>query len=206
MYAPAKKNAARWRRFCSAPLSARRSSPANCSPSRYAHSSPRYGICFGWSRLRYLGSWFFQVSFLRPTAIFWSAVLTVPLAALFAALSLALGVFARSTKEGQYYMLPMFFVVIPLVMISMMPNMELTLKTSLIPVTGTCMLLSRLLGPAPDAANLPLSNSCRDIDDRLRRRGVHLGRVPIPPRRNPLPRGRIEGMKLVSAGLKLGCR
>ena len=38
-----------------------------------------------------------------PAALFWVAVLMVPLAALFSALCLALATFARSTKEGQYY-------------------------------------------------------------------------------------------------------
>jgi hypothetical protein len=36
-------------------------------------------------------------------------------------------------------------------MMSMMPNLELNWRTSFIPVTGVCMLLSRLLRPAVDA-------------------------------------------------------
>ena len=80
----------------------------------------------------------------------WCAVLTVPLAALFSALCLALGVYARSTKEGQYYLLPIFLATMPLVLFSLAPGLELTLKTSLIPVTGLCMLLQRLIFPPPE--------------------------------------------------------
>jgi len=43
----------------------------------------------------------------------------IPLAMLFAALCLSLGVFARSTKEGNYYMVPLFFLVLPLAYYSM---------------------------------------------------------------------------------------
>ena len=37
-------------------------------------------------------------------------LLAVPLAALFSALSLALAMFARSSKEGQYYLTPLLMV------------------------------------------------------------------------------------------------
>jgi sodium transport system permease protein len=69
--------------------------------------------------------------------------------ALFSALSIGLGIFARSTKEGQYYLLPLFLGVMPLVMLSMMPNADLTWGMSLVPVTGFCLLVQKLIGPAP---------------------------------------------------------
>src|SRR5262249_52817909 len=36
----------------------------------------------------------------------WSVLLLLPLSAFFSALSLAVGAYARSTKEGQYYLMP----------------------------------------------------------------------------------------------------
>ena len=44
-----------------------------------------------------------------------SGVALVPISALFSALCLALAAFARSTKEGQYYLMPLLLVTMPLV-------------------------------------------------------------------------------------------
>ena len=53
-----------------------------------------------------------------------------------AALCLALAAFARSTKEGQYYLMPLLLVVMPLAVLPTAPGVDLTLGNSLIPVTG----------------------------------------------------------------------
>ena len=45
------------------------------------------------------------------TAAVWLAIVLVPVSALFSALCLALAAFARSTKEGQYYLMPLLLVV-----------------------------------------------------------------------------------------------
>jgi len=105
------------------------------------------------SGLAFLGARLLHVN-LRLNGLIWCGLLAIPLSILFSALSIALGVFARSTKEGQYYLLPLFVGVMPLVLLSTMPSMELTWATSLIPVTGACLLLTRLLGPASDAGTL----------------------------------------------------
>ena len=96
-----------------------------------------------------------RLELVRPGGLLWCFVLTTPLAALFAALCLALGVYARSTKEGQYYLLPIFLATMPLVMLSLAPGLELTVKTSLIPVTGLCLLLQRLIFPPAEGAPWP---------------------------------------------------
>lgn len=86
-----------------------------------------------------------------PMAIFWLLVLLVPLAALFSALCLALATFARSSKEGQYYLSPLFMVTMGLTMFSMSPSIELspTAGTSLfycaMPLVGPALLLKALL-------------------------------------------------------------
>ena len=78
-------------------------------------------------------------------SLFWIALLLVPLAAFFSALCLALAVLARSMKEGQYYMTPLYLVALPLVMYSVMPGVELTVFTSLLPITGVSLLLKTLM-------------------------------------------------------------
>jgi sodium transport system permease protein len=78
-------------------------------------------------------------------ALLWLVLALVPLSALFSALSLAVAAFARSSREGQYYLMPLLFITLPLVMLSMMPTAELDLGTSLIPVTGVMLLLRSLI-------------------------------------------------------------
>lgn len=88
-----------------------------------------------------------------PTAmaIFWMIVLLIPLAAFFSAISLALATFARSNKEGQHYLMPLFMVTIGMTMFSMSPTVELTAEggTSLfycaMPIVGPTLLLKALL-------------------------------------------------------------
>jgi sodium transport system permease protein len=74
----------------------------------------------------------------------------VPLAMLFAALALTLGVFARSTKEGNYYMVPLFFLVLPLAYWSMTPGIELDSFTRWIPVANALLFQQRLMSVRPD--------------------------------------------------------
>ena len=80
-----------------------------------------------------------------PTAAVWLSIALVPVSALFSALCLALAAFARSTKEGQYYLMPLLLVTMPLVILPMAPGVELNLGNSLIPVTGVVLLLRSML-------------------------------------------------------------
>lgn len=75
----------------------------------------------------------------------WLIVALVPLSALFSATSLAIASFARSSKEGQYYLMPILLISLPLMMLPMMPGAELNLGTSLIPVTGLMLVLRALI-------------------------------------------------------------
>ncbi len=74
-------------------------------------------------------------------AVVWLLVALVPVSALFSALCLALAALARSTKEGQYYLMPLLLITMPLAILPMAPGVELTLGNSLIPVTGVVLLL-----------------------------------------------------------------
>lgn len=75
----------------------------------------------------------------------WLVVALVPIAALFSALSLALAAMARSSKEGQYYLMPLMLGTMPLMMLPVMPGVELDLGNSLIPVSGVILLLRALI-------------------------------------------------------------
>lgn len=91
------------------------------------------------------------VQFFFPYTLIWLPGLAVcmlaalPIAMLIAASTLALGIFARSTKEGNYYMVPMFFVTLPLAYWSMSPGMELDRFTSWIPLANALLLQQRLM-------------------------------------------------------------
>jgi sodium transport system permease protein len=74
----------------------------------------------------------------------WLVLLVVPISIMFSALALAVASLAKSTKEGQYYLMPLLLVGMPLVSLPMLPGVTLSPGTSIIPVTGA-VLLSRSL-------------------------------------------------------------
>jgi sodium transport system permease protein len=85
-----------------------------------------------------------------PVAFFWCTILLLPLSAFFSAICLAVGAYARSSKEGQYYLMPLFLFTMPLIFLTLAPGVELNPFYSLVPVTGVALLLQKLL-----AANSP---------------------------------------------------
>ena len=78
-------------------------------------------------------------------ALFWCVLLSLPQAAFFSAISLAIGAYARSSKEGQYYLMPLFLVTMPLIFLTLAPGVELNAFYSLVPVTGVALLMQRLM-------------------------------------------------------------
>lgn len=78
-------------------------------------------------------------------SLVWLVVALLPVAALFSALCLACAAFARSTKEGQYYLMPLLLVMMPLMMLPLSPGVDLSLGNSLIPVTGVVLLLRAMI-------------------------------------------------------------
>jgi sodium transport system permease protein len=85
---------------------------------------------------------------LRPPTLlsaFWMIVLLIPLSVFFSAVCLALAVLAKSMKEGQYYMTPLYLVAVPLIFLSLAPGIELNLFYSLVPITGVSLLLRALM-------------------------------------------------------------
>ena len=76
--------------------------------------------------------------------------------AFFSALCLAVGAYARSSKEGQYYLMPLFLGTMPLVGLTLAPGIELNPYLCLVPVTGVALLLQRLVAASADVATLML--------------------------------------------------
>jgi len=75
----------------------------------------------------------------------WLLLALLPISALFSALALAIAALARSTKEGQYYLMPLLLITMPLMMVPIFPAARLDLGNSLIPVTGMMLLLRTLM-------------------------------------------------------------
>lgn len=80
-----------------------------------------------------------------PSVLVGILALLVPLSALFSAVSLALSTLARSVKEGQHYLTPLFLVVMPLAMVVILPNVPLTPALAPLPVTNAVLFFRDLL-------------------------------------------------------------
>lgn len=78
-------------------------------------------------------------------ALVWLLLALVPISALFSALSLAIAAFARSSKEGQYYLMPLLMISLPLMMLPVLPTAELDLGYAIIPLSGLMLLLRTLI-------------------------------------------------------------
>jgi sodium transport system permease protein len=78
-------------------------------------------------------------------SLLWLIAALVPMSAMFSALCLACAAFARSTKEGQYYLMPLFLVCMPLMMLPLAPGADLNLGNALIPITGVILLVMSLV-------------------------------------------------------------
>ena len=86
-------------------------------------------------------------------SLIWVIVILIPLSTLFSALCLALATFARSSKEGQYYLSPLLILTLGLTMFCLSPGMEMQPFYSVLPVIGPGLLLKGLLkANGPDAA------------------------------------------------------
>ena len=72
-------------------------------------------------------------------------LLMIPAAALFAAISLAISSFAKSYKEGQYYITPVMMIAIPLSMISLLPGIEFNWQWGLVPISNFALLFRDLM-------------------------------------------------------------
>jgi len=78
-------------------------------------------------------------------ALGWLTLALLPLSVFFSALALAVSALARSSKEGQHYLMPLLIMSLPLVVLPLLPGQELSAFTSLIPVSGLLLLVRALI-------------------------------------------------------------
>lgn len=79
------------------------------------------------------------------SSMVWVVVFLLPLSALFSALCLALAMFARSSKEGQYYLTPLLMVTLGLTVFCLSPAVEMQPFYTIVPIMGPALLLKGLL-------------------------------------------------------------
>lgn len=94
-----------------------------------------------------------DVAFPPLSAMIWLVVLLVPLAALFSAVCLALATFARSSKEGQYYLTPVLMVTLGITIFCLSPAVEITPFYSILPVMNVALLLKQALLAEPGGSS-----------------------------------------------------
>lgn len=96
------------------------------------------------------------------SALIWIVVLMIPLSAFFSALCLSLATFARSNKEGQYYLSPLLMISLGMTIFCISPGIEIAPGNesswfySVLPVVGVALLLKAFLLAAGDAGALYL--------------------------------------------------
>ncbi len=85
-----------------------------------------------------------------PQIILVMLVVLLPLAVLFSSLLMTLSLFAKSYKEAQSYISPlMIFAIVPS-MASMVPDLEITVKTACIPILNVSLLLKQAFADSID--------------------------------------------------------
>jgi sodium transport system permease protein len=80
-----------------------------------------------------------------PTGIFGVFAMVAPVAVLFAALLLAISLFAKSYKEAQSYVSPLIIVIIMPAVLGMLPGIELNAKTALVPILNLSLVCKEML-------------------------------------------------------------
>ncbi len=77
--------------------------------------------------------------------LLWLILALIPLSGLFSALALSVAALARSSKEAQYYLMPLLMILMPLVILPLLRGIELNIATAIIPVTGMFLLVRALV-------------------------------------------------------------
>jgi len=87
----------------------------------------------------------FKEFVLAGGTLFYIFITLIPLTALFSSLCLAISSFARSSREGQFYLSPLFVLIMPLSLVGMIPDLQLSPVLSVIPVVGPSLLFRELM-------------------------------------------------------------
>ncbi|HSG53732.1 MAG TPA: ABC transporter permease, partial [Rheinheimera sp.] len=82
--------------------------------------------------------------------------LLLPISAVFAALLLAISIYARTFKEAQNYISPLSILIFLPLVAAMMPGVELNGKTALVPIMNVALAIKELIKGTADYAMLGL--------------------------------------------------
>lgn len=82
--------------------------------------------------------------------------LLLPISAVFAALLLAISIYARTFKEAQNYISPLTIMIFLPLVAAMMPGVELTAKTALVPIMNVALAIKELIKGTADYGLLAL--------------------------------------------------
>jgi len=85
------------------------------------------------------------IPLIDPTGLVGVFALIAPVAVLFASLLLTLSLFAKSYKEAQSYVSPLIIVIIMPAMMGMLPGVELSAKTALVPILNVTLACKEML-------------------------------------------------------------
>jgi sodium transport system permease protein len=80
-----------------------------------------------------------------PAGLLGVLAMVVPVAMLFAAIAFTVALFAKSYKEAQSYLAPMMIIVIMPAVIGMLPGIELTARTALVPILNLSLVCKEML-------------------------------------------------------------
>ena len=85
------------------------------------------------------------IPMIDPMGIFGVFAMIAPVAVLFAAVLLAVSLFAKSYKEAQSYVSPLIIVVIIPAMMGLLPGIDLSAKTAMIPLLNLTLVCKEML-------------------------------------------------------------
>ena len=86
-----------------------------------------------------------QIPTIDPAGILGVFFMVAPVAMLFAAVLLTISLFAKSYKEAQSYVSPLIVVVVMPAMMGMLPGIELSAKTALVPIMNLSLVCKEML-------------------------------------------------------------
>jgi sodium transport system permease protein len=85
------------------------------------------------------------IPLIDPVGLIGVAALVLPVAVFFAAILLAISLFAKSYKEAQSYVSPLIIVVIMPAIVGMLPGVELNAKLALVPILNLSLVCKEML-------------------------------------------------------------
>ncbi|HFB65567.1 MAG TPA: ABC transporter permease [Aeromonadales bacterium] len=81
-------------------------------------------------------------------------LMLIPTSAIFAAILLAISIYARNFKEAQNYISPLMMLIIIPVIVAILPGVELTWNTAMIPLTNIALAMKEILKGTMDYSML----------------------------------------------------